>query len=846
MNRLKALLNRAMPALAALVLFFTAAAAYFAPQFAGDKLPQHDTVQYEGMSRDIKAARAATGEDPQWTGAMFGGMPAYLINIEYPAQLVSRTLGAAVRNVLDTPAAFLFFAMLAMWLSLVLCGLDPWLAIVPALAYGFSTYCPLIIGAGHVTKMWALVYAPLMMAGAWITLRGSLWSGAVLTAVAASLEIGANHPQITYYFLLAMGLFWIGEGAAALRERRAADFLRRTGVLAAAGVLALLSNFAPLWYTAQHTGDTIRGGSELAVTEEGAQPKGLALDYATAWSYGRAESWNLLVPDFAGRDSGTTFARDGEVAAAAKELGLDGLATQLPAYWGGQPYTAGPTYLGAAAIFLAVLGMLLVRGRDRWWLLAASLWMLLLAWGRNWMGFTEFFFDYLPGYDKFRTVSMALVVLQWSVPLAGAMALCVLLRARCAAETDGGERAAATAACGDCRTPRELLRGWAWALGITGGLCLLLILFGGLCCSFGEAEGTELLTEYLRRLFEANGLQRYVAQGMDIEWGERLGAAMAAERLSMMRADAWRSLAMIVLAALPVWLFLRRRIGRIALAGFLAAVMLLDLVPVDLRFLSHDDFVPASRRRIAATEADRAILADKELGFRVLNRTVSPFNDATTSYFHRSVGGYHGAKLARYQDLIDRYLAEGNEAVLDMLDTRYVIVPGPQGAPVAQRRETAFGPAWFVESVSFAPTAEAEIDLLGAVDLRRTAVVAGRDAERIATTHVGTAGNRIELVEYRPDYQRYVYDAATDAVAVFSEIYYDKGWRAFIDGAEAPYVRADYVLRAMQLPAGSHTVEWRFRAPAWRTVEAVTLAASLAILLGLAAALVVRMRRFRR
>ena len=894
MNRLKDLLHRATPALAALVLFFVAAALYFAPQFSGERLPQHDTVQYEGMSRDIKAMRADTGEDPQWTGAMFGGMPAYLINIEYPAQLVVRTLGAAVRGVLETPAAFLVFAMLALWLALVWCGVDPWLAIVPAVAYGFSTYFPLIIGAGHVTKMWALVYAPLMMAGAWLTLRGPMVRGAVLTAVATSLEIGANHPQITYYFLLAMALFWISEGVAALRAHRPGDFLRRTGVLAAAGVLAVLSNFAPLWYTAQHTKDTIRGGSELAVAADGTSPKGLALDYATAWSYGRAESWNLLVPDFAGRDSGTTFARDGEVAVAVKELGLDGLAEQLPAYWGGQPYTAGPTYLGAAAIFLAVLGALLASGRNRWWVLAASLWMLLLAWGRNWMAFTEFFFDYLPGYDKFRTVSMALVVVQWSVPLLGGLGLCSLLRAvgaaadgtnkrsrstarateavgaadapraakgACTAEATGACNAhsAGNAACandagcagdavGTTDAPRSLRcvrRALAWALGLTGGACLLLLIGGGALFSFGLAEGSALLTDYLRRIFEANDLQTYIARGMDVEWGERIGAAMAAERLAMMRADAGRSLLMVLLAAGCVWLFLRRRIGRITLAGALTAVMLLDLVPVDLRFLSHDDFVSPARRRIAMTEADRTILADKTLGFRVLNRTVSPFNDATTSYFHRSVGGYHGAKLARYQDLIDRYLNEDHGAVLDMLDTRYVILPDAAGRPVAKRRTTAFGPAWFVDEIHFAPTAEAEIDFLGTADLRRTAVVAGADAELFAATRADTSDNRIELVEYRPNYQRYTYDAATDAVALFSEIYYDKGWHAYIDGEEAPYVRADYVLRAMELPAGSHTVEWRFRAPDWGTVEAITLAASLTILLGALALLVVEWRRSR-
>ena len=830
---LSGLLRRCAPAAAALTLFFVVSAAYFAPQFRGEVLPQHDTMQFEGMARDIRQMRADTGEDPQWTGGMFGGMPAYLISVLYPTQLVMRTVGAAVQHVIDTPTAFLFFAMVSMWLALLLCGVDPWLAIVPATAYGFSTYFPLIIGAGHVTKMWAMVYAPLLMGGAWMTLRGNRWYGAALTALAASLEIGANHPQITYYFLMALAAFWISEAVVALRSRRTADFLRRTALLAAAGVLALLSNFAPLWYTARHTADTIRGGSELALAADGTAAKGLALDYATAWSYGRAESWNLLVPDFAGRDSGMTFARDGEVAATLGEMGLEGLADRLPAYWGGQPYTAGPTYLGAAAIFLALLGVLLASDRNRWWVVAVSLLMLLLAWGRNLMGFTEFFFDYLPGYNKFRTVSMTLVVVQWAIPFLGALGLCALARE----------------ASAEAPARRTLLRAVAWAGGITGGLCLLLALFGRSLFAFGEAEASALLTDYMRRLFEANGLQEYIARGMDIEWGERIGAAMADERCALMQADAWRSLGMIVLAAGAVLLYAFRRMGRIALAGVLAAVMLLDLVPVDQRFLSHDDFGSPARQRITASEADRTILQDKTPGFRVLNLTVSPFNDATTSYFHRSVGGYHGAKLARYQDLIDRYLADADEAVLDMLDTRYVIVPDAAGRPEALLRESAFGPAWFVGEVRFAPTAEAELDLLGTVDLQTTAVVAGADSDRIATPLVDSAtlaAARIELTEYRPHRLRYTYDSPADAVAVFSEIFYDKGWTARIDGVEAPAFRADYVLRAMQLPAGRHTVVWTFRAPGWGLASAITLVASLAILLGALAAAAVWLKRQRR
>ena len=818
--------SKLLPALAAFALFFVVSAAYFAPQFRGEALPQHDVIQYEGMAKDISDMRAATGEDPQWTGGMFGGMPAYLINVAYPAQLVKRTVGQVVK-IIDTPAGFLFFAMVSMWLMLLIVGINPWVGIVAALAYGLSTYFLLIIGAGHVTKMWALVYAPLMMSGAWMTLRGNVWCGAALTGLAASLEIGANHPQITYYFLVAMAAFWISEGILSFREGRLRDFSLRTAALVAAGILAVGSNFSPLWYTARHSKETIRGGSELAATAETSK-NGLALDYATAWSYGKAETLNLLVPDFMGRESGTTFPADGQTAAVLNDYGLRGAAQQLSAYWGTQPYTGGPTYLGAAAVFLAALGIALARGRNKWWIIAACVVMILLAWGRNLMGFTEFAFKYLPGYNKFRTVSMTLVVVQWAVPLLGALALMRLWK---------GE------------IPRErLLRALAWAAGITGGACLLLAVAGGSLFDFGRAESADYMTDTFRHIFESNNMRSYIDRGMDIEWAEATADAMAADRAAMMRADAWRSLVMILLAAGGVALFALRRINKYALTALLGAVMLLDLVPVDLRFLSHDDFISARRRQITATAADKAILADKDPGFRVLNLTVSPFQDATTSYFHRSVGGYHGAKLARYQDLIDRYLSYRNDAVLDMLNTRYLIVPGDDGQPQAVRRATANGPAWFVEGIVAADTPQQEIDLLGSVDLKTTAVAAPADKAFAEEWQAGgqadtTLVRGIALTEYRPNYQKYEYTAPEESVAVFSEIFYDHGWTAYVDGEAMPGFRADYILRAMKLPAGRHTVEWRFRAPGWAAAEAVTLVSSLLILLGAAAALIYCFRK---
>ena len=818
------LFRKFLPAAVAVLLFFTLAALYFAPQFGGDVLPQHDVRQYEGASREIHRTREAYGEDPQWIGSMFGGMPAYLVDVRYPAQLVKDAAVPLTRAV-PIPAGLIFFAMCAFWVMLRMMKIDPWVGIVPSLAYGLSTYFLLIIGAGHLTKMWALVYAPPMMGGIWMTLRGGRpgWGGA-FTALFASLEIGANHPQITYYFLLAAALFWLSEGIVALREKLLKPFAKRTAVLAAAGLLALGSNFAPLWYTAQHAKDTTRSGSELAAGDAGSG--GLDLAYATAWSYGRAESWNLLIPDFMGSDSARAFSEDGPVAAALTPYGMAQAAQQLPAYWGEQPYTGGPTYLGAAAVFLAALGIALARGRNKWWIIAACVVMILLAWGRNLMGFTEFAFKYLPGYNKFRTVSMTLVVVQWAVPLLGALALMRLWK---------GE------------IPRErLLRALAWAAGITGGACLLLAVAGGSLFDFGRAESADYMTDTFRHIFESNNMRSYIDRGMDIEWAEATADAMAADRAAMMRADAWRSLVMILLAAGGVALFALRRINRYVLTGLLAGVMLLDLVPVDLRFLSSENFVSPRRNQVTASAADKAIMQDKDPGYRVLNLTVSPFNDATTSYFHRSVGGYHGAKLARYQDLIDRYLSNADDGVLDMLNTRYLIVPGKEGQPEAQRRTTAFGAAWFVDSVIYAPSAQAEIDLLGKTDLRTTAVVSGQNPAKSASRPMPLgiyASARIELTEYRPNYLKYEYTLPEEAVAVFSEIFYDQGWKAYVDGEESPYFRADYVLRAMTLPAGTHTVEWRFRAPGWTAVEGVTLAASLAILLGAVAALVYCFRK---
>lgn len=815
--------KRAAGCAAAIVLFFLIAALYFAPQFSGQTLMQHDVQQYEGMSKDILDNRAATGEDAQWTGRMFGGMPAFLINVKYPAQAVKGTIGKIVK-VVDTPASFLFFSMTAMWIAMLLFGLSPWVGLVAALAYGFSTYFMLIIGAGHITKMWALVYAPLMMAGVYCTLRRNAWAGAALTALFTSLEIGANHPQITYYFVIAMAALWISEGIIALRSKRGRDFARRTALLVAAGIAAVGSNFAPLWYTWQHTKETTRGGSEL-VAEGAHGDEGLDLQYATAWSYGKTETLNTLVPDFMGGASSDTFAPDGPVAEALRPYGMEQAAQYMPRYWGDQPYTAGPTYLGAAVIFLALTALFLLPARQRWWIVAATLLTLFMAWGSNMMWLTELLMRYLPGYNKFRTVSMALVVAQWTLPLLAALGTGIAI-----------ERSEQT-------DLKRLTRAVIRSAAICAALLLILIAGGRSLFDFGMQHDGASLSEQFRQMLLEQGGDEYVKQGVHESMGWSVASAMADERAAVMRADAWRSLAFIILAAGAMLLYARRKVIRsgTALCIVLTLIVAADLVTVDTRYLSWKSFVPARTARILPTEADKLIMQDKDPAYRVLNTSVSTFNDATTSYFHRSVGGYHGAKLSRYQDIIDRYLSKGDEGVLDMLNVRYVIGPSATADDVATR-PTANGAAWTVRSVVRAASPEEEITLTGEVDTKHEAVM----SDEFLPENYNFSDGTVTLEEYRPNYLRYTTRSDGNALAVFSEIYTREGWRAYIDGEEVRPLRADYILRALELPAGSHTVEWRYRAPHWNAVEAVTLIFSIAVLAAFIITVIIVIRNERR
>lgn len=823
------MLKRLSPYIVALLAFIIIPAVYFSPQFSGKTLRQSDMVQYKATTEEVIQHREKYGEDPQWLGNTFAGMPANLTNMQHDTMLIVKV--KPLIDFLGTPASMIFLAMAAFFVMLLMWGLNPWAAIVPSIAYGLSTYFFIIIGAGHVTKMWALAYTPLMMGGVFYTFRKNLWLGSALTALFAALVISTNHTQIPYYFALVLAAFWINEGIVAFKEKTMPRFLKATGLLVVAALLAVGANSSSLYDTYQYSKDSIRGGSELTPKTAADKKRGggLDIDYATAWSYGKAESFNMYIPNFMGGSSGTTFEKDGDVGKALSKYGARDMAQYISTYWGDQPGTAGPTYIGAVIIFLCVLGLFLLRGRCKWWVVAITLIALMLAWGRNFMWFTELFFNYFPGYNKFRVVAMILVIAEWSVPFIAALLLGKLWR--------------------DGVTKQQMVKALKYSVAVVGGITLVFIVFGGAMFDFAGLNDKAMIAQL--------GMYGGLDQNGAMQFADAIQPSLAADRLSMMRADAFRSLVFVLLTAGTVWLFALGKIKKWLMAALLAVLVCADLIPVNLRYLSKDSFVNEKQVEIVPTEADKQILADTTLGFRVLNLTVSPFNDGTTSYFHRSVGGYHGAKMQRYQDIIENYLSRTHSGVLNMLNTRYFIDQNRQtGRPMAVFNPDANGAAWFVNEVVVADSPDAEITLVGSIDTKTQAVVDRRFLPVLTTAPSGVSSDvsgdgsgqslryavdslaYVRLVDYKANNLVYETSSSSPGVVIFSEIYYDKGWKAYVDGAEAPIFRADYVLRGLYLPAGQHKVEFHYRAANFDTVSTVTLVASLIIILGVVAAAV--------
>ncbi|UOQ54512.1 YfhO family protein [Hymenobacter cellulosivorans] len=818
--------RRLLPHLLAVVFFLVLAAVYFSPiLFDGKTLAQHDVVQFNGGAHEAQLYREATGKEALWTNSMFSGMPTYLISTRFPGDL-SIYLHNIFTLHLPAVVANLFLALVCGYVLFVALGVRPLLAAVGAIALGFTSYNLIILAAGHNTKSLALAYAPLVLGGLLVTFRRNRWLGAALFALGLTMNVRSNHLQITYYLLLLVLVFGIVELVAALREKRLSDFLGRTALLAAAAVLAVGVSFGRLYVTAEYGKYSIRGKSELttpaptapgapAAAEDGAAGNGLDRDYAFGWSYGVGETITLLIPNYYGGASGGSLSENSATGKALAGLGVPPLQLrdylqQLPLYWGDQPITSGPVYIGAVVCFLFVLGLFVADRRTRTWLLVGTILSIVLAWGKNFETFNYLMFDYFPGYNKFRSVSMALVIAQLAMPLLAILALARVLRAQPAlAPLAGGSTHPSLAALSgqplDSPESADLKRKLLYAVGITAGICVLAFLAG-----LGADFAAPIDAQLQQQQFPLDALRE--------------------DRASLMRTDVFRSIIFIVLTGGVLYFYLQRKLS-VTTAGLLVgALTLVDLWGVDKRYLNDSNFQRETiAQQFVPTPADEMILQDKDLSYRVLNMQ-NPFNEANTSYFHKSVGGYHGAKLRRYQDLIERQISANNLQVLAMLNTRYIITGDPK-QPV-RRNPGALGNAWFVSELQKVQNPDQEIAALTNLNVATTAVI---DASKfpLTKTSYNAAGSTIALTNYSPDELKYRATAVQDGFVVFSEIYYQDGWNAYLDGKLVPHQRVNYVLRALPVPAGTHTIEFKFEPKEYAVGNTISMVSSVLLILAL-------------
>ncbi len=783
-----------LPHIVAPIIFIAISLAFFSPLLEGKRLAQHDIAMWKGGAKEVLDYKEKTGEVSLWTNSMFGGMPAYLVSVPYSNNLIQHA--DKLLNTVQRPASFIFITMLGFYILMLVMGLNPWLSIVGAIAYGLSTYFFIVIGAGHNAKIRAMSYVAPMIAGMILTFRGKFLSGFALFALFFALNLYAGHPQITYYAAFILAALFIGYLVDSFRNKEKVNLPKIIGTLALAGILGLGANFSSLWFTYDYGKDSIRGKSELTDDQHN-KTSGLDKNYVTQWSYGPAETFNLLIPNLMGGASAMNMGEKSETYKFLRQNGVpmnqtQAIVSQLPTYWGPQPSTSGPVYIGAIVFFLFVMGLFIIKSATKWAILAVTVLGILLSWGNHLNFLTDLFLNYFPAYNKFRTVSMILVIVEFTMPFLGFLALKEIYE--------------------DKVSNSDFMKAFKWSVGITGGLCLLFVLLG-------------------KGMFNFSGMvdQQLISSG----WPQEIINAIVKDRQNMMWNDSIRSLVFVLVGAGLVFALFKKKIKPAHFLVALGLFITVDLWVVNKRYMDNKNFVTPQmvEAPFNTTEADKMILTDTDPNFRVFNLTVSPFNDASTSYFHKSIGGYHGAKLRRYQDLIEKHLATGNMAVLNMLNTKYFIQNSNNG-PMAMRNPDALGNAWFVDSTIMVANADEEIAALANFNPKTTAVVDKRFASLITSTPTHTDSlSTIKLTEYKPNRLKYSASCQISRIAVFSEIYYAKGWKATIDGKPANHFRANYVLRAMVVPQGVHTIEFVFDPPMWHTGRSIDLASSLLILL---------------
>ncbi|MGB9747393.1 MAG: YfhO family protein [Bacteroidales bacterium] len=806
-----------------LLAFVAISFLYFSPIFEGKQLRQMDYEHALGMSKElVDFEKTHPGEYSLWTNSMFGGMPAYQIK-SGPVNNIYLGLQRFFRFGMPyTTVAILFILLAGFYLLLVSLKMNRWICIAGALGFAFASYNIIIIAAGHISKAYAIGYFPLVFAGIFMIFRGKPYAGAIITAIALGIQISCNHPQITYYLFLSVLVYLVFELIYAVRGKLMKEFIRASVFLGIAAVLALLPNITSLWITYEYGKDTIRGPSELVKDQPGTS--GLDKDYALAWSYGKSETFTLLVPNFKGGGS-EGFGVNSETAKVLRDAGVKDaaqIAASLPSYWGEQPFTSGPVYFGAVICFLFLLGLFIVPAKYKWWLVAASVLSILLSWGKNFEWFTDLFFYYFPMYNKFRTVSMILVIANFAFVLMAAFTLRELIQ--------------------ENLNRKKLLRSLQYSFYITVGLLLVFIVFPGFFFDFQSASDQNLFA-------------RLSAAGWPQDIINRLSSAMADDRASMLRKDAFRSLVFIALAAGSAWAFLANAIKAKYFLPGMIILILIDLWAVDKRYLNNDMFVRqnAAKNVFKPSKADEYILSDKDPDFRVLNLTRSVFNDGYTPYFHKSVGGYHGAKLRRYQDVIDSCLSREiailqnglsrissfdqinalleNLPMINMLNTKYIIYH-PDSPPLENTKR--LGNAWFANNYTLVNGASEELAASCNQNSPHVPAVDQQFSDQLKALESADTLNgpdSILLLHYQPNQLTYKASARSNRLAVFSEIYYSKGWEAYLDGKKTNYLRANYILRAMVIPAGEHEIEFRFEPRSFYMGRRIALAGSVLIVL---------------
>ena len=786
--------KKILPYVIAIAIFVLASLIYFHPVLKGQKISQSDITQFRGMVKEINDFRDDKNTEPYWTGASFSGMPAYQISAYYPYDFV-RTLDRTLRF-LPRPADYTFLYFLSFFILMMALKVKWRLAILGALSFGFSTYLIIIFVPGHNSKAHAIAYMPLVLAGVLWVFQKKYVLGFIITGIAMALEIYTNHIQMTYYLGFCLLILGIVELINAITEKILPVFIKQVAVILAAVILGFGANASRLMAMKEYADYSTRGKSELTINPDGTKrevTKGLDKDYITQFSYAKLETYNLFIPGFMG---GGTVEELGEnsnfyelIEKNAGRKVADEYSKQVLTYWGDQTIVEAPAYIGAIVFFLFFLGMFLVKGRLKQWLVAATVFSILLSWGRNFEIVTYFFIDYVPLYNKFRAVSSIQVIAELCVPILGVLGLKEFFSSKITSEEK------------------------------TASLKKAVLVFGGLIIS-------GFLLAHSFSTFE--GLR-------DANYKDLAGLidAVIADRKSMLLMDTLRSLALVFLSAGVLWFFLKDKLKQqFAIIG-LAVFVLFDLISVNKKYVNETDFKSARKveKPFTATNADKLILKDKT-HFRVANFAGDPMQDGSTSYFHQSIGGYHAAKMGRYQELFDHQIAKNNMEVLNMLNTKYFLVPDKNGEPQAQQNTDANGNVWFVENVKVVNSANQEMEILDSLRTKTVAVIDVSKVENKMQFNIlqdSTAA--ISLLKYDVTKLTYQSKTTTEQFAVFSEIYYKDGWNAYIDGKLTPHFRVNYVLRGMKIPSGEHKIEFKFEPKVIQKGGLVSLASYSLLLL---------------